>query len=300
MEIGNWSSTAEVNEYYRQARRLGIESNVLELELFGFTIIEPERASPNGLGERLTEATYALLKREDAADVALNTFEKSNVDGRHVFHLLKKDPVFVEAMLNPVVMTLARLATGERGRVHATVCFAKKGLAKPTLLHCDATECPAPMPAFGHLINISYLVTDYTLANGTLAIVPGSNRWCRPPTPIEQPKWFGGVNDDIAIPVIAKAGSIVAFNGNTWHGAYPKTDAAADRIHLSYAFSKAYVHPGENYDDIPDSMAEQYGPEFAQLVGKYDWKGWRTEGPNFERQLTGEKARMAARALAAE
>ncbi len=299
MQIGDWISTPEVNAHYRRARELGIESNILELEVFGFTIIEPEKVAPKAFTQRLIEATYELLAREDAADVALNSYENGAVDGRHVFHLIMKDPIFAEAMLNPVVMTLARLFTGERGRLNATVCFAKKGLAKPTRLHCDAVECFAPMPAFGHFINISYLVTDYTAENGTLAIVPGSNRWCRPPTPIEQPKALGGVNDEIAIPIIAKAGSIVAFNGNTWHGAYPKTDANADRIHLSYGFSKPYVLPGENYDDLPDALAEKYGPEFAQLVGKHDWKGWRTEGPNFQRQVDGEKARAAAR-MAAE
>jgi hypothetical protein len=298
MEIGDWISTAEVNDTYRQARTLGLESNLLELEIYGFTVIEPEKVGLD-LTRRLTEATYNLIRGESPDHVPLNTYDKSNVDGRHLFHLLLKGPVFVEGMMNPVVMTLARFATGAKGRVNATVGFIKHGTAKPTKLHCDATNVTAPMPPYGHFINISYVLTDYNLPNGTLAIVPGSNRWCRPPTPIEQPKCLGGVNDDICIPVMAKAGSIVAFNGNTWHGAYPKT-STDDRIHLSYGFARAYVMPGENYDDIPDSMAEQYGPEFAQLVGKYEWQGWRSDGPRFARAEAGELARLAARKQAAQ
>ncbi|HVP84877.1 MAG TPA: phytanoyl-CoA dioxygenase family protein [Rhizomicrobium sp.] len=293
MEIGDWTSSAEVNDIYRQARTLGLESNLLELEVYGFTIIEPEKVGID-LTKRMTTAIYDLIHGEASDHVPLNTYKNSNVDGRHLFHLLLKNPVFVEGMMNPVVMTLARFSTGMKGKLNATVSFVKHGAANPTKLHCDATNVTAPMPPYGHFINISYVLTDYNVPNGTLAIVPGSNRWCRPPTPIEQPKCLGGVNDDICIPIIAKAGSIVAFNGNTWHGAYPKT-SNEDRIHVSYGFARPYVMPGENYDDIPDSMAEQYGPEFAQLVGKYEWQGWRSDGPRFERAEAGEIARLAAR-----
>lgn len=297
MEIGNWVSSAEINDTYRQARSLGIETNLLELEVFGFTIIEPEKATPNGLGKRLLDATQALMKREDPTLVPLNTYEKGAVDGRHLFHLLLKDPAYMEGLMNPVMMALARYTTGMRGRIHATVGFIKEGLAKPTKLHCDATEVTAPMPPYGTFVNLSYILTDYTEAMGTLAIVPGSNRWCRPPTAIEQPKCLGGVNDDICIPIIAKAGSIVAFGGNTWHGAYPKTEKGL-RAHLSYGFSRPFVLPAEIYDDVPDEMFEKYGPEFAQLTGKYDWQGWRSEGPHFDRAAAGETARAAARTAA--
>jgi hypothetical protein len=297
MEIGNWVSSAEMNDVVRQARALGIESNLLELEVFGFTIIEPEKAAPKGLADRLLKATQALMKREDPADVPLNSFEKGAVDGRHLFHLPLKDPAYVDALLNPVVMTLARYATGALGRLHATVGFIKTETAKPTKLHCDATGVQAPMPPYGTFVNISYILTDYTEAMGTLAIVPGSNRWCRPPTAIEQPKCLGGVNDDICIPIIAKAGSLVVFGGNTWHGAYPKTEIGL-RAHLSYGFSRSFILPAEIYDDVSEEMLEQYGPEFAQLLGKYDWQGWRSEGPHFDRAVAGEAARAAARAPA--
>jgi ectoine hydroxylase-related dioxygenase (phytanoyl-CoA dioxygenase family) len=273
MDIGDWVSSAEMNNTFRKARSLDLESNLLELEVFGFTIIEPEKAAPAGLAERLLEATLALIEREDPAHVALNTYEKSAVDGRHLFHLPLKDPAFAEALMNPVVMTLARYTTGQLGRLHATVGFVKSEIGKPTRLHCDATGVTAPMPPYGTFVNISYILTDYTEASGTLAIVPGSNRWCRPPTPIEQPKCLGGVNDDICIPVIAKPGSIVVFGGNTWHGAYPKKEKGL-RAHLSYGFSRSFVLPAEIYDDVPDEMIEQYGPEFAQLMGKYADRGW--------------------------
>ena len=107
MEIGDWISSAEVNDTYRQARKLGLESNLLELEMYGFTIIEPEKVGLDLTG-RLTKAAHALINAEAPSHVPLNTYDKGNVDGRHIFHLLLKDPVFVEGLMNPVVMTLAR------------------------------------------------------------------------------------------------------------------------------------------------------------------------------------------------
>ncbi len=301
MEIGNWTSSAEINDQVRAARALGIESNLFELDVFGFTIIEPEKtAAPPGFAKRLLEATQELAAKEDAADVALNSYAAGNVDGRHMFHLINKGDIFCEAMMNPVVMAIARYTTGQLGRLHATVGFLKDSSSKkPTKLHCDATGVTAPMPPYPTFMNISWILTDYTEANGTLAIVPGSNRWCRPPTPIEQPKCLGGVNDDICIPVIAKAGSIIAFGGNTWHGAYPKMNPGL-RAHLSYGFSRSFILPAEIWDDVPDETIRKYGPEFAQLLGKYDWQGWRSEGPHFDRMVEGVTARAAARAQAAE
>ena len=40
MEIGDWKSTADLNEIYLRIRDLGLETNVAELEAFGFTTIE--------------------------------------------------------------------------------------------------------------------------------------------------------------------------------------------------------------------------------------------------------------------
>jgi len=300
MEIGNWASSAEINDQVRAARELGIESNLFELDVFGFTIIEPEKtAAPPGFAKRLLEATQELAAKESAADVALNSYEAGAVDGRHMFHLINKGDIFCEAMMNPVMMAIARYTTGRLGRLHATVGFLKDSSSKkPTKLHCDATGVTAPMPPYPTFMNISWILTDYTEANGTLAIVPGSNRWCRPPTPIEQPKCLGGVNDDICIPIVAKAGSIVAFGGNTWHGAYPKMNPGL-RAHLSYGFSRSFILPAEIWDDVPDETVRKYGPEFAQLLGRYDWQGWRSEGPHFDRMVEGETARAAARTQAA-
>ena len=45
MDIGNGKTTAELNAIYAEARKLGIENCVAELEAFGFTIVPPEKVA---------------------------------------------------------------------------------------------------------------------------------------------------------------------------------------------------------------------------------------------------------------
>ncbi len=236
MDIGNWKSTAELNDIYRRARTLGIETNIAELEAFGFTIVEPEKVAPKGFSDRMLSALLAVADREEGeGNVDLNTRAQKDrpVYGRNLFHLLAKDPVFAEAVMNPVALTLGKYLMGASARLYSSVAFLKQGEAGVTNLHNDSVGMPPPLPMHGHVCNISWILTDYTKEKGTFFIVPGSHRYGRHPTAPDQPKFMGGPNDDeIGIPMIAKPGSLFVFHGNSWHGTYPKKDTAV-RAHVS-------------------------------------------------------------------
>ena len=285
MEIGDWAATRELGQVYRRARDLGIETNLAELEAFGFTIIDPDKAAAPGFAERMLESTVRLLDGEDRAHVAYNSDARRVVDGRHLFHLIGKDPVFAEAALNPVMLTLAKYLMGASVRLFSTVAFVKRGRADPTLLHSDSVGVPPPLPPYAQVCNLSWILTDYTEETGTFAIVPGSHRYCRHPSRIEQPKSLGGPNEDMCIPISARPGSIFAFSGNAWHGAYPKRDDGL-RVHIAYAFARSYVDPAEDFADLPDQLVDAYGPDMAQLLGRTAWQGYRSAGPDAGRMAS--------------
>ena len=67
VQIGDWSATKDLNDIYGQIRDLGLETNLAELEAFGFTVIE-DALSP-GLTKELREAV--IIHRRGARDVAL-------------------------------------------------------------------------------------------------------------------------------------------------------------------------------------------------------------------------------------
>ena len=55
MEIGDWKSTQGLNDTFRKARELGIESNLLELEAFGFTVVRAYKAAPKAFFDRMRD-----------------------------------------------------------------------------------------------------------------------------------------------------------------------------------------------------------------------------------------------------
>jgi ectoine hydroxylase-related dioxygenase (phytanoyl-CoA dioxygenase family) len=162
------------------------------------------------------------------------------------------------------------------------VAFVKDGTARSTPMHCDSVGVPTPLPAYGSVCNVSWVLTDYREETGTLGMVPGSHRYCRHPTEFEQPKFIGGGLDDAMVtPVIAKPGSLAIFTGNTWHCTYPKTTLET-RAHVAVAYCRNYVNPAESYDDLPDEAIAPHGAELARMIGRTAWQGYRAEGPKLE------------------
>jgi len=285
MEIGDWKATQGLNETFRKARELGLESNLLELEAFGFTVVPPYQAAPKAFFDRMRDSVFRLAEEEDPAAVDLNLQKQEDrpAYGRQFFHLMVKDPVFAEVLMNPYTLTLGRYMMGTSCRFYSQVAFFKTGAVGTTHLHNDSTGMPGPLPAYGNVCNISWVLTDYTVESGTFYMVPGSHRFCRHPTDLEQPKFMGGpAADDLGIPVLAETGSLIVFHGNTWHGSVPKT-SDGPRVHVASAFCRNYVNPAENCDDLPKELIERLGPEFAQVIGGEAWQGYHGEGPKIQR-----------------
>ena len=66
MDIGDWSATPDLNDIYRDIRALGLETNLAELEAFGFTVIE-DALSPEQVEHfrgRILEISEARLGRK--------------------------------------------------------------------------------------------------------------------------------------------------------------------------------------------------------------------------------------------
>lgn len=285
MEIGDWKSVAGMAETYRTARELGIETNIAELEAFGFTVIPPERTgAPKDLASRMLDTLLDMARKEDELAVELNKHSDAEKPayGRQFFHLLQHDPVFIDATMNPAVRTMAAYMMGQSYRLFSMVAFYKEGTARSTHMHCDCVGVPPPLPAYSTVCNVSWVLTPYREETGTFGMVPGSHRLCRHPTQFEQPQFIGGMlENDNVVPIKAEPGSLVVFTGNTWHCTYPKT-ADGVRAHVATAFCRNFMAPAEDYSDVPDSVLERGGPELARLVGRKAWQGYGESGPKLE------------------
>jgi hypothetical protein len=89
-------------------------------------------------------------------------------------------------------------------------------------LHVDVQSGSADWPLVGFIL----MVDDFRVANGATRFVPGSHRWLRPPEPRSSE-----ARDDHGEQVQAcgRAGSMIIFDGSTWHDHAANTSDAPRR-----------------------------------------------------------------------
>jgi hypothetical protein len=279
VEIGDWSATRDLNDLYRQIRALGLETNLAELEAFGFTILE------GALTPELTVQLRACVLRSAEARHKRRLDPETETELHEVQlepYLLFKDRAFEQALLNERPLALITYLLGQSCWLSSMTSHVKGPGEVGLLLHSDtANGVPAPFSPYSHVANCNYALTDYTEHGGALAMVPGSHRYFRQPTAAEN-KLAGNERNPHVIPIEAPAGSAIIWHGNTWHGSFPRLKPGL-RINLSMYFCRQYMAPQEVYfDRAPADMIERHGrtSRMAQLLGLNRFNGWREEGPD--------------------
>ncbi|MGH6986661.1 MAG: phytanoyl-CoA dioxygenase family protein [Caulobacteraceae bacterium] len=271
MKLDSWDTTAELNPIYADVRALGLEVCVAELDAFGFTVIEPEKVAPAEFYTRLRNAILAVHERRTKEQIAPEDLATASIKGAWPvathWALLGEDPAFEEAVLNPVVYTMARYMCGRSVLLSDAIALVKRRDDTPTHpLHIDQAGTPPPLPPYQQVINITWTLTDYTREQGAVAIVPGSHRFGRMPMPYEE-NFLGNDAPVRAIPVECPAGSLIIWGGTTWHGSFPRT-APGVRVNLIMTFCRGYMKQVRDFrGEIPRAVLERNGEEFANLLG---------------------------------
>jgi ectoine hydroxylase-related dioxygenase (phytanoyl-CoA dioxygenase family) len=128
-------------------------------------------------------------------------------------------------------------------------------------MHADSIQ-PNPLPPYAQVANATWLLTDYDGPSGPTLFEPGSHRKCRNPTAEES------IDLSAAVPLIAPAGSLLLWHGNTWHGALPRT-APGLRVSLLCFFTRSYIKPPkESFTArVTQEMVDRNPPRFRRLAG---------------------------------
>ena len=277
MDIGNWSATPDLNTVYREIRGLGLESNLAELEAFGFTVIEGA-LSPD-MTRDVRETIIGIA--EDKVGHRLDVETEQDVDGINLIpYLLFRDPIFRKTIMNPGPLALITYLLGQHCVLSSQVCHLKGAGGPGLLLHSDSSNgLPEPFSPYSQVANCNYALTDYTEEAGCLAMVPGSHRKHRQPT-----RWEVGLDGnhryEHVIPIEVPAGSAIIWHGNTWHGSFPRKTPGL-RVNLSNYFCREYLTPQEAYrGNIPDGFLGEGDDRMARLLGADLIHGWKEEGPS--------------------
>ena len=277
MEIGKWEVSKELNEIYQEARDLGLESNIAELDAYGFTVIE------NALSDEIVEqlAQGILRVAEERTGKKPDTTTGETHPGLQLqMGLLFHGRIFEEVLMEEPALVLITYLLGKSCVLSSVASHFKGpggGNRGQLALHSDiqGNGVPVPLPAYAQVANCNYALTDYTeVDDGVLAMVPGSHKLCRYPG-----EWDLSKSKD-AVPVIVPKGSAIIFHGNTFHGSYERKKPGF-RINLSYYFCRHYMDPTEAFrDNVPKEMLERNSERFAQLMGMTRPRGWSETNPD--------------------
>ena len=273
MKIGNWKSAGSVALLYQELKQLKLESNIAELEAFGFTVVPPEKVGPPEFCEGVREALERTMIRRYGSD-GLSEKRWSNVNDIQRF-MLWEDPIFEKLTYNPAGLGLAQYLLGTDCVLSLCAAWVKGPGEIRTGIHGDYLD-PAIQAQPERVINCNmhFMLTDYSKDDGAISFVPGSHKWRRQVTAAEAEKW-----KDEATPVEAPAGSMVIWGNHTWHGSYPKKTPGL-RMTLQCEYMRRRQQPEEAYRETVTQEALDRNPiRFAGLMdvyslfpfGKNDW-----------------------------
>ncbi len=285
MQFGEFDSTAELNRNFKRVRELGLEQHVFEIDTYGFTVVPPHKVAERAFFERIRATVLRVCKERTGIEFDLDHNggfgeykAQPQTDGQFLlFYLLMADPVFEQWILNPTLYTLIDYLMRGQQQLSSLTSFVKwKGERDSLGVHSDSPpDRDGRLPPCSDVANAAYCLTDYTLDNGAIAMVPGSHTYCRQPRP--------GEGEKQAVPVEAEAGSLILWHGNTWHGAFEKkTDGL--RLNVTSYHCHRRLKTQEAYQwRVTQEMLDRNPPEFARLVAADDHMGWDERGPDYAR-----------------
>jgi hypothetical protein len=222
---------------------LGLRGNCRQLAMEGWTVVE--NAADPAFNDRLRERILSVT------------------GGKGGNMLLRRDPVFAEAILNEKLMALAEFSVG-RGFLISQVAASVRGNGAQSIgLHADQNWMPAPFPAHNLLLTCCWACDGFTRDGGATLIIPGSNTLGRHPNERETRDLLG------AVPIECPPGSVAIWDGKLWHSNYPRT-IDGERVVCHITYTRLMCRQVEDYGADADDLIGKHGARMSQLLGRED------------------------------
>lgn len=241
---------------YDEIIRLGLERNVVELELYGYTIIEG--AKPLSFFDELRQ-TILRLGAEDLAAGSRWPLAGPQGESYLVPWLLARGQIFEQAVMAEKPLALVTWLLGESCQISSNHGHVRGAGDPPQAMHSDAPMVPDPLPDHAMTCNMMWVTDEFKKESGATLVVPGSHKRRSHPNP-------GAHKTTIALE--APKGSVIVFNGNLSHAAGART-IPGERVGMTVYFKRMYVQPQEDLNSvISDEVVARNPPRFAHLIGR--------------------------------
>ena len=261
----------------------------------GFVVI------PDVLSADAVAALRERVESQAAAERALGYTSDAGPEGpnQRVFMLVNKGRVFTDLVTHPVALEMAGHLLGSAFLLSQFSANIARFGGVEQGLHCDDWWVPRPIrkdepfTRVGDLkryvdrpettvtkgevlappcvINVAWMVTDFTIENGGTRLAPGSHLSGRTPdgsVPHRTPTVAGE----------GRAGSVLVFDGRTWHGT-GRNLTRDPRIALLLTFCGPQFRSQENFFvGLDPKVYAAASDQFRELLGFKTWMGYgRTE-----------------------
>ena len=217
------------------------EQHIAEIEVYGFALVDDVLSA-----DEVGEMKEALIRCEREH----GTEHTHRGAASHVANLPTMDPVFfsgdgVESSENTLIL----------GSLNSRIVRPGDGEQQ---LHSDIPKYMLNMDT-PVMMNTVWLLSDFSAANGGTRVVPGSHK-----SGLVQPP--EGMEVKHEVQPHAPAGSVIVFNGQTWH-AGGANNSAADRHALFGHYRKhMLLFQCDPHDGFPAEWHERLTPRQRELL----------------------------------
>lgn len=234
-----------------------------ELDELGYTIVE------GAIDPGLVTALAADVKRlEDVLDSrpADNRFEGSLTT--RTYNLLAHGEIWQQVPTHPHVLPLVQGVLGEECLVSSLASISLAPGETAQVIHSDDQAFPLGKPHVPVVCNAMWALTDFTADNGATVVVPGSHRWPDPQ--------YGEPLDPAVetVQAVMPAGSVLVWQGSTWHGGGANTTADEVRVGVAMNYCAGFIRQQENQQlGISRETMASFSPQLRQLCGLGMYRG---------------------------
>lgn len=252
-------------------------SDELKARVEALDLVETvEHVKESGYGYIHNAVTPDFIERLRATIIRIANSPDSKIGGAGGANmLLAKDPIFEEVVLNPKMLAIAEVLCG-KGAMLSQVAGSVKQKSKPgepgrSGLHADQNWTPAPFPVHNQLVTFCWACDEYTAEGGSTKVIPKSHLLRRHPNAQEVAEEPGVVSTE------CPAGSIVFWDGSTWHSGAAARTLEGERVVLHVTYGRLALRPVECYDFLGEDWLKDKPYEMRVMLGREDFLN-TTEG----------------------
>lgn len=240
-----------------QIETLGLGDSVGELKDEGYAIVDG--AYDLDFCDSLRAAIIEEAEKQQGG-----YFNIQKGDGLSAYHLLGRNDLFAQALLNPKLRAIAEYLCGADYQLSQLSGSVRYQGAAAMDLHMDAQWIPPT--DYNPLFTACLALEDLEPGSGPTRVIPKTHLLKRNPDAQEAMDCGPGLG------MLNKKGGFSVWSGYTWHSNFAR-ELPGERVMLHMTFCRLAHRPVEDYSNVSDEYLAKFSPELATMVGRNSWFG---------------------------